>query len=280
MKFNRLATITALSATMLGTSIQVFADEEEPKPSKEARTVITDGEVRFSSTGEDGEGEDTITNPPAPGPDVTIPPVPGPDGGNKGPLTIAYVPTMNFGSQIISNQDQQYSMLAEMQQKTGTTGETNKVPYVSFAEVQDTRGSNAGWDLRVRLSDFTSSTQNNRLTGARITLRDPRIVYLGNNQANAPVSHANNFVLEPGTGSVSVMNAIATKGAGSSSVVWGNQAALDQQFANPLIKDVRNDAIVLSVPGRTEKDATTYKSTLTWDLTALPGNNEPNPDDE
>ena len=48
---------------------------------------------------------------------------------------------MNFGSRMISNQDREYSMLAEMQQLEGTEGDENKVPYVSFAQVQDTHGT-------------------------------------------------------------------------------------------------------------------------------------------
>ncbi len=76
-----------------------------------------------------------------------------------GPLTIAYAPTMDFGTQVISNKDMSYNMVAEMQQLAGTEGAENKVPYVSFAQVQDTRGNNAGWDLSVTLSAFESGTQ-------------------------------------------------------------------------------------------------------------------------
>ncbi|WP_019724700.1 WxL domain-containing protein [Enterococcus mundtii] len=40
---------------------------------------------------------------------------------------------------------------------------------------------------------------------------------------------------------------------------------------------VRNESIVLSVPGSTAKDVATYRSTLTWELSALPDNE---PDEE
>ena len=280
MKLIRFATLTALSTAFLGASVQAFAEEETtPKPSSEVRTVITDGEVSFTATDEDGEGDDTVVNPPIDEPDVTIPPIVGPDGENKGPLTIAYVPTMNFGSQVISNQDQDYSMIAELQQKTGTTGAENRVPYVSFAEVQDTRGTNAGWNLHVKLSPFESKTQNNELTGAQISLSDPVLNYSGTDQ-NRPVVHDNPLVLRPGTGSVPIMTAADSRGAGTSAVVWGDQKDLDKQAEDEEISVVRNHAIVLSVPGTTTKDATTYEATLTWELTALPDNGEPDEENE
>lgn len=275
MKFVRLATITALTATILAGGVTIFAEEnEEQVSSKEVQEITTDAEIGFTAVDEEGEGEDTVVIPPVDEPSVIIPPVTGPDGENKGPLTIAYVPTMNFGSQVISNQDREYSMLAEMHQEDGTEGEENQVPYVSFAQVQDTRGTNAGWNLTVSLSDFLSGTQNGTLTGAEITLLNPTIDYRGNNQSNAPVAHDNPLVLKPNTGAVPVMQAANTKGAGNSSVVWGNQPDLDAQHANADVDVVKNDAIVLSVPGSTAKDAATYRSTLTWELSALPDNED------
>jgi len=279
MKFIHLATVAALTTSILAGGVTIFAEEteEEKVESKEVRNAITDAEIGFTAVDEDGEGDDTEVSPPEDNPGVEIPPAPGPDGDNKGPLTIAYVPTMNFGSQVISNQDREYSMLAEMQQLEGTEGDENKVPYVSFAQVQDTRGTNAGWDLSVSLSDFTSGTQNGTLTGAQISLNDPRIDYRGNNQSNAPVAHANGLTLLPGVGAVPVMQAAETKGAGTSSVVWGNQEDLMAQHEAEGDAAVRNESIVLSVPGSTAKDVATYRSTLTWELSALPDNE---PDEE
>ncbi|MBO1097896.1 WxL domain-containing protein [Enterococcus casseliflavus] len=274
MKFIRLATVAALSTTIFAGGVQAFADDEVTE-TKEVRNAQTEGSVSFTATDEDGEGDNTEVENPDPdeiGPDVEIPPVTNPDGTNKGPLTIAYVPTMNFGSQVISNQDRDYSMIAEMQQLRGTEGDENKVPYVSFAQVQDTRGTNEGWDLTVSLSDFTADTLNDTLTGAKITLIDPNIDYISQNQANAPAAHANNLEIHPNAGAVSVMTAANTKGAGTSSVVWGDHATIAAQAADVNVETVRNDAIQLSVPGSTVKDAATYTSTLTWELSLTPEN--------
>ncbi|MUN75785.1 WxL domain-containing protein, partial [Enterococcus casseliflavus] len=141
MKFIRFASIAALSTAILaGGTALVVADE--------VTEVTTDGEIQFTpSTGEDGDLE--VIRPVDPdqgGPDVEIDPeVP----GTTGPLSIMKAATMNFGSQVISNKDMTYNMVAEMQQLRGTEGDENKVPYVSFAQVHDLRGTNEGWDLKV-----------------------------------------------------------------------------------------------------------------------------------
>ncbi|MGL9910067.1 WxL domain-containing protein [Enterococcus sp. DIV0213h] len=270
MKFIRLATIAALSTTILaGSANAVLADETtETKELQEVRNLPTDGQVEFRpATDEDEEME--IINPD-PEPDVDIDPlIP-----TAGPLSLLMAPTMNFGTQVISNQWKEYNMVAEMQQKAGTTGEENKVPYVSFAHVQDIRGNNAGWDLSVSLSEFESQTQNNILTGAEVVFVGSRIQYEGTPE-NAPSSHVDGLTLSPATGAQKVMTAGAGKGAGASSVVWGNQAELMDQFEaddfDPENDVVENGAIQLHVPGSTTKDATTYKATLTWDLTSTPG---------
>lgn len=268
MKFIRLATIAALSSTILaGGAISAFAEE--------AREVSTDGQIQFTPpTDEDGELE--VLPPLDPDdedtPDVDIDlEVP----GTTGPLSIVKAATMNFGSQVISNQDQTYAMVAEMQ-PLKETGEL--VPYVSFAQVQDLRGTNEGWDLQVSLSEFESNTQNNVLTGAQIEFVGSRIQYEGNNAANAPTAHEDGLTILPNGAARSVMTAAEGQGAGASSVVWGNQAELNEQFADNSIEVVRNRAIELSIPGATAKDATTYESTLTWELTATPSEDGPGTD--
>lgn len=258
MKFIRLATIAALSTTILAGGVTSVSAQE-------VREVTTEGQIQFTP---DENGELEVIPPEIEEPEVEIvPEIP----GTTGPLSIVKAATMNFGTQVISNQDQTYNMVAEMQQLKGTEGDENKVPYVSFAQVQDVRGTNAGWDLQVSLSDFTSNTQNNVLTGAEVEFVGSRIQYEGSNSENAPVSHEDGLKLLPNGAARSVMTAAEGKGAGASSVVWGNQEELSAQFADDEIEVVENDAIQLSIPGSTAKDATTYTSTLTWELTTTPG---------
>lgn len=266
MKLIRLATVAALSTTILAGGVNAFAEE--------ARNVTTDGEATFRAYDPEGGGDggETEVIPPVEpeegGPDVEIKPeVP----GSTGPLTIAKAAHMNFGEQIISNQDQTYDMLAEFQPLADGTDE---VPYVSFAQVQDTRGTNAGWNLQVSMTEFTSNTQNNVLEGAQLTFYNPSIKYGGNNAANTPSIHMDGAELIPGTGSLNVMTAKDGQGAGTSSVIWGNQEDLNAQWEEAGGQEdaiITNDAIQLYIPGSTAKDATTYRSTLSWELTTTPG---------
>ncbi|MFS7004183.1 WxL domain-containing protein [Carnobacterium maltaromaticum] len=259
MKVLNLATVGLLSATILTGGITAFAEE--------AREVQTEGQIIFTPNTD----EETEVIPPEMGPDAPDVEIDPEVPGSTGPLTIAKAATMNFGSQVISNQDQTYNMVAEMQKLANPVADgPTHVPYVSFAQVQDTRGTNAGWDLKVSLDNFTSTTQNGVLTGAEVSLHDPRIQYVGND-TNAPKAHENGLKLIPGEGAISVMTAENSKGAGSSSVVWGNQADLNAQFANNEVDVVENGAIQLFVPGSTAKDAATYTSTLSWELAAIPG---------
>lgn len=264
MKFIRLATVAALSTTILaGGATAAFAQE--------TREATTEGQIQFTPAGEE-DGELVVIPPVTPeegAPEVDLDPI---VPGTTGPLSIMYAPTMNFGSQVISNKDQTYNMVAEMARLTNPEdGGPTHVPYASFAQVQDVRGSNAGWDLQVSLSDFKSGTQNDTLTGAEIELVNSAIRYEGNNTENAPESHQAGLKLLPNGAARSVMTAAQGKGAGASSVVWGNQADLNAQFADEENDVVTNDAIQLSIPGATAKDATTYTSTLTWELTTTPG---------
>lgn len=256
MKVLNLATVGLLSATILTGGITAFAEE--------AREVQTEGQIIFTPNTE----EETVVIPPETGPDAPDVEIEPEVPGTTGPLTIAKAATMNFGSQVISNQDQTYNMVAEMQNLADGSGQ---VPYVSFAQVQDTRGTNAGWDLKVSLDDFTSTSHNGVLTGAEVSLLDPRIQYEGNTATNAPTAHTSGLKLIPGAGAVSVMTAEDKQGAGSSTVVWGNQADLNAQFESDDVEVVENGAIQLFVPGSTAKDAATYTSTLSWELSDTPG---------
>lgn len=270
MKFIRLVSVAALSTTILAGGVQAFADGE-PQETSEVRQTTTDGQITFTPGNDDTEVDELPD-----GPEVTIPPITGPDGQNKGPLTIATVPTMNFGSQIISTTDKSYNMVAEKQQKAGTTDAEDMVPYVSLAQVQDTRGTNEGWELTVSLSEFEgpTDTQNKVLKGAKITLYDPALVYSIDDPEQEPEVHATGLEILPGEEAVPVMTAAAKKGAGSTSVVWGNHEAIAQQVAAGA-DVVKNDAIKLFVPGSTAKDAVTYQSTLTWELNSTPDNVAP-----
>lgn len=246
MKLINLATVAVLSASILAGGATVLAEE--------ARDVTTEGKIMFVPNVD----EELEVIPPVTDPEVEIPPtIP----GTTGPLSILFAPTMNFGEQAISNQDQIYNMIAETQKLVGSE---ERVPYVSMANVQDNRGNNEGWTLSVTASEFeaTTTTLNSELKGAQISLLAPWVDYSGIDQTMAPSIHNEVLNLVPGTSSI-IMNAEAEKGAGSSSIVWGDQAALTASTD----EIVRNEFVQLFVPGSTAKDATTYSANLNWELT-------------
>lgn len=266
MKSIRLVTAAALTATILAGGVtNVFAAE--------LRGAETDNTVTFTAN----EEEEIEVNPPVPEPPIDpIDPPP----GVTGPLTLSYVsPTFDFGQQAITTQDRDYAMIAEMQTSAG-----EPVPYVSFAQVIDTRGTHEGWTLSVDLTDFESSANSdNTLTGAQIEFVAPWVAYEGADTDRTPSAATNDgdsLFLNVGQNDVVVMSANDGQGAGRSSIVWGDQTDLnDQAQTNEEDEDVLNHAIRLHVPGSTSPDAAQYNATMTWSLSSVAdGNGETIPE--
>lgn len=270
MKRYPFALAATLSVMSLSSAQTIFAEETTETTPKNVET-----------TG-------TITFTPAEGPSVVVPPVEEPDvippeipDKTAGPLAIVHAPTLNFGKQEISVEDKTYEMQAEQ----ATTKGGDIIPYVSFVQVQDLRGTNAGWNLKVSLSAFKSEgTQNNTLKGAKLLFKEGTINYSGKEAiagSEPKLAYKEKLEIEPDKGSSYVMTAKSEnvekkqigEGAGLASLIWGNQEDLNSSYngTNDLDKVV-NESITLFVPGKTTKDAATYTATLTWELTNTPPN--------
>lgn len=249
-----------------GREVRVFStvtvvsqSSDENGSNTSTNNVKTQGQITFLPN-----SEELIVIPPETSPEVTIPP----DVlGVTGPLSIVKAISMDFGRQVISTKDQIFEMNAEMAELVDGSGKT---PYVSFAQIQDLRGTNEGWTLNLSLSDFTSRTRNNLLKGVEINLIDPSVHYEGNNEENAPSNNEQLIKLIPNTGKVTLMAASSGTGSGTSSVVLGNQSDLENQLIDQTSSIVKNTSILLIVPGRAGKDATSYRSVLTWELAMVP----------
>lgn len=280
MKWIRLATVAALTSTIFAGGVQVVADEEE---NNEPRTplfeVETPNEINFV------EGDDDVDDVenPLEYPPVIIDPLP-----VKGPLTIVYVPEMfDFGQQAITSSSAEYSVIAEMQKvdeehplaiDNSLTGE---VPYVSFAQVSDTRGNSAAdWTLSLALSEFTGKTTEDVLYGAQLHFIDPQIKHNdGTGPADeapvAPVTNGDRVILNANTdlaSSIPVMTAGANQGQGRSSVFWGDQDDLMEQYKTEgTTGTILNDRIQLHLPSAATPQQDTYEATLTWLLSTTVG---------
>lgn len=249
-----------------GLEVRIFSNvtvvsqsNDEGTSNNTIKSSKTDGQISFIPN-----SEESIVIPPETSPDVIIPPeIP----GVTGPLSIVKAISMDFGNQVISTKDQIYEMKAEMVELTDGSGKT---PYVSFVQIQDLRGTNEGWTLNLSLSDFTSTSKNNQLKGAKIDLMDPKVHYEGNNEENAPSSYEQSIQLIPNAGAATLMVAPTGTGAGTSSFILGNQSDLENQMTNQSPNIIKNSSILLTVPGKTVKDLAVYRSVLTWELSMVP----------
>lgn len=275
MKWIRLATVAALTSTIFAGGVQVVADEgENNEPKTPLFEVETPNEVNFVEGEED---VDDVENP-VPYPPVIIDPLP-----VKGPLTIVYVPEMfDFGQQAITSSAAEYSVIAEMQNvdeenPLAIDNElTGEVPYVSFAQVSDTRGNSAAdWTLSLALTDFIGKETGDILYGAQLHFIDPQIKHNdGTGPTNeaplAPVTAGDRVILNANTdlaSSIPVMTAGANQGQGRSSVFWGDQDKMMEQFNDDDFNDtILNDRIQLHLPTAATPQQDTYTATLTWTL--------------
>ncbi|MDO7870076.1 MAG: WxL domain-containing protein [Enterococcus casseliflavus] len=291
MKWIRLATVAALTSTIFAGGVQVVADEgENNEPKTPLFEVETPNEVTFTEGDDDVDGVEN----PIPYPPVIIDPLP-----VKGPLTIVYVPEkFDFGQQAITSSAAEYSLIAEMQKvdeehPVAVDDElTGEVPYVSFAQVSDTRGNSAAdWTLSLSLTDFIGKETGDILYGAQLHFIDPQIKHNdGTGPTNeapvAPVTETDGdrVILNANTdleSSIPVMTAGANQGQGRSSVFWGDQDKMMEQFNDDdFTETILNDLIQLHLPSAATPQQDAYTATLTWTLSTTVGADGENGGDE
>ena len=290
MKWIRLTTVAVLTSTIFAGGVQAVANDETTPttPLEQVREVETPNEVTFT----EGEEEIDDVENPVPYPPVIIDPIP-----SKGPLTIVYVPEMfDFGQQAITSSAAEYSVIAEMQNvdeehPLAIDNElTGEVPYVSFAQVSDTRGNSAAdWTLSLALTDFVGKDTGDILYGAQLHFIDPQIKHNdGTGPADeapvAPVTNGDRVILNANTdlaSSIPVMTAGANQGQGRSSVFWGDQDKMMEQFNDDDFNDtILNDLIQLHLPTAATPQQDTYTATLTWTLSTTVSEDGENGGDE
>lgn len=252
MKMIRLATVAALTATILTGGVQAFAEE--------VGRGTTDNTVSFIADEDGDEDIDIIVpGPEAPEPIDPIDPI-DPDQGGSGPLRLLYVPqTFDFDTQTISVSDRSYAMVAELYSVNEGQG---VIPHDSFAQVVDTRGSHEGWTLSVDLSDFQSDQDT--LTGAAIEFINGEVDYESNLPNSTPSTPAGGVMVNAGGDTRMILSAEDGQGAGRTSVFWGDE---------DLAETGMNENIRLHVPGTTSQSARAYQAQLTWTLSSIVSDN-------
>ncbi|MCU4733702.1 WxL domain-containing protein [Bacillus cereus] len=264
MKNYKVATVGAvLCGTLLFGGIgNVLA---APGPIPADRT--TDTTVKFVSN-EDPTTPKDPENPENPAepenPDGTDP-----KQGTNGPLSLDYASSLDFGINVISTKDEVYNVKAQ-KMKDGR--------YVSnYAQVTDNRGTLEGWSLSVKQNgQFKSATDGKELKGAQITFKDGNLNSIS--ESAKPKTVESTFVLNPdGIGNqTNVIVAGAGEGAGTWIYRLGDESHIKDAIdkSGKVLNYKESDSITLEVPGKAEKMADSYKTTLTWTLTNTPANSD------
>ena len=177
---------------------------------------------------------------------------------NQGLLSIDFISSFNFGSQPISVHDQIY--YAEPQRlldEDGTVNEMEERP--NYIQISDRRSATErnGWQLSVTQTKQFEGLKNQQLTGASITFSNQQLVTAQG--GNTPsLQTANPLTLVPGN-KRALIRAEDTEGTGTWIYRFGDE-------------HTARESVTLNVPKGSNPEATSYSTTLIWELNAIPDN--------
>lgn len=250
MKKTVLSTVL-VSTIILGSSVAMAATEGAT-PGNPAKR-ITDGLVSFIENDEPTNPVDP-TDPGTPvDPIDPIDPENPIEPGTKGPLSLDYASSFNFGEHKITSQDETY-FAAHQVVKIGEV--LKDVPL--YAQVTDGRGEYTGWSLGVKQNGQFKTEKGDILEGAQIKFLNAEAVNEEGGNAVAPSKVSGTVdIVADGTTTHDVMEAKVDEGQGTWVYRMGDLTTMDESVA-------------LEVPGATTKKKAEYKTTLTWILNATP----------
>ncbi|HCO72995.1 MAG TPA: hypothetical protein DIT57_13300 [Enterococcus sp.] len=177
---------------------------------------------------------------------------------DQGQLSIDFVSSFNFGSQAISVYDQTYyAQPQRLLNEDGTVNVTEERP--NYVQISDRRPENErnGWELAVTQNNQFTDRQGNQLKGARLLL---------NNQQFASVQESGEPILRNQDGAVLIPEQkmpLVTAHDGQEAGTWIYRLG-DGESAG--------ESVALEVPPTADPRATTYQTTLIWELSAVPDN--------
>ncbi|EYT94395.1 WxL domain-containing protein [Enterococcus mundtii] len=176
----------------------------------------------------------------------------------QGRLSIDFVSQFNFGTQSISATDQTYfAQPQRLLNQDGTVNETEERP--NYIQVSDRRSDTErhGWQLAVTQNTQFENEANHQLTGAQLRLTNQQLATAQDGSA-PELQQTNPLALIPGVKRVLLM-AQGEEGQGTWIYRFGDL-------------DTASESVALTVPKGATPEATAYKATLTWELSAVPGN--------
>jgi len=177
---------------------------------------------------------------------------------DQGPLSIDFISSFNFGSQGISVQDQwYYAQPQRLLNPDGTINEGEERP--NYIQISDGRAENDrhGWQLAVTQNAQFTSLDDHQLTGARVHLMNQQFA-TAQGGVEPVLHHQEGVVLIP-EHKTELITAKNEQGIGTWIYRFGDGTSA-------------GESVALEVPKSALPRATTYQTTLTWELSAVPEN--------
>ncbi|WP_301359285.1 WxL domain-containing protein [Enterococcus spodopteracolus] len=177
---------------------------------------------------------------------------------DQGRLSIDFVSQFHFGTQGISARDQTYfAQPQRLLNEDGTINETEERP--NYIQVSDRRSDTErhGWQLAVTQKTQFENEVGHQLTGSQLRLTNQQLATAQDGIA-PELQQTNPLALTPGVKRVLLM-AQGDEGQGTWIYRFGDE-------------ETASESVALTVPRGATPEATTYKSTLTWELSAVPSN--------
>ncbi|MDO7873058.1 MAG: WxL domain-containing protein [Enterococcus casseliflavus] len=176
---------------------------------------------------------------------------------DQGQLSIDFISSFNFGSQAISVHDQTYyAQPQRLLNEDGTVNENEERP--NYVQISDRRSENDrnGWTLAVTQKEQFKGAENQMLNGASLSLSNQQVITAQGGTAPGLQSVPCNLV--PGNRRT-LLKAQGSEGTGTWIYRFGDG-------------ETAGESVALNVPKGANPEATTYSSTLIWELSAVPGN--------
>ncbi|AVC42349.1 WxL domain-containing protein (plasmid) [Enterococcus gallinarum] len=177
---------------------------------------------------------------------------------DQGPLSIDFISAFNFGSQAISVQSRTYyAQPQQLLNPDGTIIEGEERP--NYIQVSDRRAENDrhGWQLAVTQNSQFTNLDDHELAGARLHFSNQQFA-TAQGGTEPELSHRDGVVLVPGQ-KTELVTAKGEQGSDTWIYRFGDRASA-------------GESVALEVPPTATPKATTYHTTLTWELSAVPEN--------
>lgn len=177
---------------------------------------------------------------------------------NQGMLSIDFISQFTFGQQGISTKTKKYyAQPQRLLNPDGTINEAKERP--NYIQISDRRSTTErhGWQLSVTQNSQFTNLDDHELAGARLHLTNQQFSS-AQGSVEPVLSHQEGVILVPGK-TTELVTTKDEQGAGTWIYRFGDQASA-------------GESVALEVPETASPSATIYRTTLIWELSAVPTN--------